>query len=149
MTQPDPPAGYGWVVPAPPGDIPPPIFYLAEERKQPSRGWAIAFCIIIGLWVVGWVTVPHALGWLVADGLVALGVTLPAWVWPALGGITALLAMFPAALLGGLSKVDFTRAAGRAWALAALLGGLLGGLRLIPVAYQEFYLAALAVAAAL
>ncbi|MFC4997213.1 S8 family serine peptidase [Dactylosporangium cerinum] len=114
-----------------------------------SRGLALALTIVLGLWAVAVTVAVHGGGWLVGQGLVALGSGLPRWFWPVAGWLVAVLVAGPALLLARLSPLPFARTAGLQWAITALLGGLLGTLRLIPDTYHEVYLAALAVTAAI
>ena len=126
-----------------------PSYWVPPPPRQPSRGLAIAFTILIGLWTVGLVVAANAVDWLVHDALLALDVAYPAWVALIVAWLPVLLAGLPALLLGLLSRVDFARAAGQGWAIALLLGAALGTVRLIPLTLHELYLATLALVAGL
>lgn len=114
-----------------------------------SRGWALGLTIVLGLWAAAITVAVHGAGWLVGEGLLALGSDLPRWAWAVLGWLAAVFVAVPAILLGRLSSVPFARVAGLQWSITALFGGLLGTARLIPDTYHEVYLAVLALAAAL
>ncbi|GAA2604334.1 S8 family serine peptidase [Dactylosporangium fulvum] len=117
--------------------------------KPPSRGWAVALTILVGLWTVGVVVVVNAALWLVGDTLVISGLSMPLPFWLLGAALTTLLTGVPALLLSLLSRMWFARLAGRQWLLLTLFGGLLGAARLIPNTYHELYLAVLAIAAAI
>lgn len=109
-------------------------------RSSPG---SVVAAVLVGLWAVGVTVVTQAVGWLIDQVLVVSGLATPAWMWPFIGVLNALLVGVPAALLATIPQGTAVRSAGRAWLLgAAALGGL-GLLRAIPMAQNEMYLAAL------
>ncbi|MET7392342.1 S8 family serine peptidase [Dactylosporangium sp. NPDC005572] len=126
-----------------------PVPFAAPPPRPPSRGWAIALTILVGLWTVALVVVVNAVLWLVGDTLTISGMTMSRAFWLLGAVLVTLLSGVPALLLGLLSRVHFARTAGRQWAFAALFGGVLSAARLIPETYHELYLAVIAVAAAI
>jgi len=84
----------------------------------------------------------------VADQVIGvLEVPDPWWVWPVVAWLPAILGAIPAVLLATLSRLSWVRVVGRGWASAALVGAVLGTVRLVPGAFYEGYLGLLAVAA--
>ncbi|WP_432834332.1 S8 family serine peptidase [Dactylosporangium sp. CA-092794] len=132
--------------------VPPQPAYPVPPSATPSRrafGWSLALTILLGLWIVLVVVVPHAVVWLIGDALVIEGRSVPTVVWLFVSILTTLLTGVPALLLAQLSPVPFARTAGRQWLLTSLFGGLLGVARLVPLTYHEVYLALLAALAAI
>ncbi|WP_460806252.1 S8 family serine peptidase [Micromonospora zhanjiangensis] len=103
--------------------------------------------VLTGLWAVAVVAGAEAIGWLVTQLLLTLGLDQPAWVRFVPSLAAGLLVALPATPLALLPRGPAVRAAGRAWLLgAAALAGL-GLVRAVPTPQNEFYLAALAVVA--
>ncbi len=105
--------------------------------------------VFVGLWAVGVTVSGQSIGWLVDQILLLTGLSQPAWGWPVVAVINAVLVGVPAGLLAALPRAQAVRAAGRAWLLGAVVLGLLGLLRALPERQHELYLAALALAAGL
>jgi hypothetical protein len=104
---------------------------------------AVVAAVLVGLWAVAVTVGAQSIGWLIAQVLLATGLDQPAWAWPATGAVAALLVGVPAGLLAALPRSATVRAAGRAWLTGALVLGVLGLLRGIPMPHNELYLAAL------
>ncbi|MEV4759061.1 S8 family serine peptidase [Micromonospora sp. NPDC049559] len=105
--------------------------------------------VLAGLWTVAVTVAAQAVDWLVDQVMLATGLTQPAWAWPVVGLVDAVLVGVPAGLLALLPRSAALRSAGRVWLLGALAVGLIGLLRAVPPAQHELYLGALAAAAAL
>ncbi len=97
--------------------------------------------IVTGTWIAGVLVVLHVVGWFVGEAYTELEVPVPAWLVPTVAWVPAALAVVPAILLAALSRLDFARLAGRVWIEAAVIGALLGTVRVIPTTYREVYLA--------
>jgi subtilisin family serine protease len=109
----------------------------------------VVAAVLVGVWAIAVTVSTQAIGWLVEQVLLASGLSQPAWTWPVTGVINAVLVGVPAGLLAALPRSAAVRAAGRAWLIGAGTLGVFGLLRGIPLPYNEFYLGALALTAAL
>lgn len=131
-----------WAMSAAPVPVP-----GAPEAPGPSRAVGVVLTVLAGVWLVAVTIAAHALG-VAADQLIAaLEVHEPWWLWPAVAWLPAVLGAIPALLLATLSRLRWARVIGRGWVAAALAGGVLGTVRLVPGAFYEGYLALLALAA--
>ncbi|HKT02501.1 MAG TPA: peptidase S8, partial [Rugosimonospora sp.] len=103
-------------------------------------GSAVA-AALVGAWSVLVGAALPALAWVTEQVTLVEEVPRPVWLWPLAGWLAAVLIGVPAALLTRYARVPGIRAAGRAWALAALLLGVLGSARVVPTQQNDAYLA--------
>lgn len=129
-----------WPPPWPPAPAP------APARPGP---WPVVAAVLVGSWAVGLTVGTQAIGWLIAQVLLASGMDEPAWLWPLLGLVNAALVALPAGLLAALPRSPAVRTAGRVWLLTGIGLGVFGLLRAIPLPHHEAYLAVLACSLAL
>src|SRR2546421_2911540 len=120
-----------------------------SERDSWRRPLTAVLATAVGMWTVTVAVLAAAVGWLAGETELELrSRPVPGWVWLIVAGSGALLAGVPALLLASVPRAPSARAAGRAWALAAVLSGVLGALRaLVPSPQHELYLLVLAVVA--
>jgi subtilisin family serine protease len=144
MVNATPPPGAAWY-PPPPGSYPPPGW----SPPPPDGAGAIVAAVFAGLLAAGVTVGAQGIAWLVDQVLLATGIPLPGWVWPATSLVNAVLVGLPALLLAMIPRSTAVRMAGRAWLTGAVVLGALGLLRAVPQARNEVYLAGLAAAAAL
>jgi len=109
---------------------------------------------LVGSWIVGATFLAQAGGWFATEIAIELGGEPGGAVWLYVALLNAVAAAGPAALLWALAwrfapEARGVIAAGRAWTIAALAGGLLGMVRVIPLALNEWLLLGTAVVAAL
>ncbi|MCW6007918.1 S8 family serine peptidase [Micromonospora sp. CPCC 205371] len=109
-------------------------------RSSPG---SVVAAVLVGLWAVGVTVVTQALGWLIDQVLLVSGLATPAWMWPFIGVVNAVLVGVPAALLAAIPQGTAVRSAGRAWLIGAVALGGLGLLRAVPMPQNEIYLASL------
>lgn len=115
----------------------------------PNRTVGLVLTVLTGVWLVAVTVLGHTVGTLADQAVEVLEVHEPWWGWAVVAWLPAVLGAAPAILLAALSRVPFARVLGRGWATAALVGGALGTVRLVPEAFYEAYLALLAIAALL
>ncbi|GIH17586.1 hypothetical protein Raf01_57580 [Rugosimonospora africana] len=99
--------------------------------------------------VAGWALVATAVlqagAWLGGQVLIVEERPVPWWAWPAVGWLNALVVVVPAVLLATLTRPASparaaVRSAGRLWTAGAVLLGVLGSLRAVPLAHNTLYL---------
>ncbi|ASW56953.1 peptidase S8 [Plantactinospora sp. KBS50] len=129
--------------------MPPPGWQPGWQPGPPPGGaGAVVAAVFAGLGAVVLTVVAQTLGWLVAQVLLIEDLPTPGWGRALPAVLAAALAGVPALLLARLPRSAAVRAAGRTWARGCGALGALGLCRLIPVARNETYLAALAAVAA-
>src|SRR5688572_13589202 len=109
---------------------------VQPQPAPPPAGspWAVVAAVLIGVWTVGVTVLCQALGWLADQVLLISGLGTPAWAWPVVAVINAVLVGSPALILALVPRSPAVRAAGRAWLIGAGALGGLGLLRAIPAA---------------
>jgi subtilisin family serine protease len=105
----------------------------------------VVVAVLVGAWAVGATVVLQAGAWLVAQVLSVEELAVPWWAWPVAGWLNAVLVAVPALLLATLVRPGTpgraaVRAAGRLWVLGAVLLGVLGSLRAVPLERNTLYL---------
>ncbi|MFC0533572.1 S8 family serine peptidase [Phytohabitans kaempferiae] len=116
--------------------------------ERPTSPWVVVAAASIGVWAVVATVLCQAVGWLADQVLLVTGLHTPAWTWPVVAIVNAVLVGTPSVILAFVPRSAAIRTAGRVWlAGAAALGGL-GLLRAVPQPQNEFYLALLALLAA-
>jgi subtilisin family serine protease len=134
-----------------PGTPPPhpPGYHPTWTGAPPPGPGPVIAAVALGCWAVATTLLSQWLGWLVDQVLLVSGIDQPAWLWPLIGLLAALLVGLPAIPLATLPRSRGVRAAGRVWLVGAILLGALGLLRAVPLPSHELYLAGLAAVAAL
>jgi hypothetical protein len=105
----------------------------------------VATCLV-ALWIVGVTVITQVGAWLIEQYLLATGRPEPAWAWPAAAWVSAVLVAVPAVVLAMVARRRSVRAAGRIWALSAVVAAIAGSVRAVPVEQNDAYLALLAAA---
>ena len=120
------------------------------QQEQPwRRPLTAVLAVLVGLWTAGASVATATAGWIAAETRLELySRPLAAWAWLVVAGAGTVLAGLPALLLALVPRAQPARVAGRTWALAALLSGVLGAARAtVSWPHHELYLALLAVLA--
>ncbi|MGW0436726.1 S8 family serine peptidase [Micromonospora sp. NPDC003197] len=126
---------------------PPP--WPATPPSTGSGAGAVVAAVLVGCWAVFLTVTTQAIGWLIAQLLLASGIDEPAWLWPLVGVVNAALVALPAGLLAALPRSPAVRTTGRVWLVSSIGLGVFGLLRTIPMPHHEGYLAALTAVLAL
>ena len=139
-------------------------------QPAPRQPWPtillVTGTVLAGLWIVGASYVLQLVAWVVGEYLIGTtGRSAPPAVWLVTAWLQAFLVAGPAGLLAllahrfsklarettrnGAPGLLAVRATARAWLLAGLAAGALGGVRAVPVQHNELLLALTAIVAGL
>ncbi|WP_246001734.1 S8 family serine peptidase [Allorhizocola rhizosphaerae] len=120
-----------------------------QSPRSPSHTGAIVSAVFLGIWLVFLAVAGQATGWFAAQIMMAVGVEMPALVWPIGGLVLAIFAGVPSVLLATLTKHTPSRSAGRAWAIGSGLLAAGTALRALPGTQNVWFLAAFTVIVAI